>query len=174
MGFVLASLIAFVALMLGPQEQAGPSPAEIAAMKKLDFLVGKWEGTGWMQRGPNRQEARGTEHVQAKLQGKALLIEGLFKDVTSKGVVHETLAVVTYDEKTGKYKFSAYLFNRPPAEYELMVKDQGISWQMKVGEGMTVDFSMGIDKGDWLEIGEITVPGRPKTKFLEMRLKKQQ
>ena len=169
---MLASIIAFFTLALGVQEQAGPSPAELAAIKKLDFLVGKWEGTGWMQRGPARQEARGTEHVQVKLQGKALLVEGLFKDVTTKGVVHETLAVITYDEKAGKYRFSTYLFNRPNAEYELTVKEQGVSWQMNVGQGMMVDFSMGIDKGDWLEIGEVTMPGRPKTKFLEMRLKK--
>jgi hypothetical protein len=141
-------------------------------MKKLHFLVGKWEGTGWMQQGPQRLEAKGSETVQVKLQGKALLVEGLFADVVAGKVVHETMAVVTYDEKAAKYRFNTYLYNRPNAEYVLDVKENGIAWQMKVGEGMFVDFTMGIDKGDWLEIGEFTMPGRPKTKFLEMRLKK--
>ena len=141
-------------------------------MKKLHFLVGKWEGTGWIQMGPQRQESKGSENVQVKLQGKALLVEGLFADVVSNKVVHETLAVITYDEKAEKYRFNTYLYNRPNAEYDLTLKDNGFSWQMKAGEGVSIDFTMSIDKGDWLEIGEATVPGRPKMKFLEMRLKK--
>jgi len=167
--FVAASILALAPLQ---QPQAGPSAAELAAMKKLHFLVGKWEGTGWMQMGPQRQEAKGSEHVQVKLQGKALLVEGLFADVANGKVVHETMAVITYDEKASKYRFNTYLYNRPNAEYELSLKDNGVAWQMKVGEGSFVDFTMGIDKGDWLEIGEVTMPGRPKMKFLEMRLKK--
>jgi hypothetical protein len=169
----MLSIIAAIAFFANPlQQPTGPSVAELAAMKKLHFLVGKWEGTGWIQQGPQRQETKGTEQVQVKLQGKALLVEGLFADVANGKVVHETMAVVTYDEKASKYRFNTYLYNRPNAEYELVLKDNGVAWQMKVGEGMFVDFTMGIDKGDWLEIGEVTMPGRPKMKFLEMRLKK--
>ncbi len=171
---MFATLVAFVALLPTPQEPGGPSPAEIAALKKLNFLVGKWEGTGWVQQGPNRQEFTGTEHVQTKLQGKALLVEGLFRENVSKKVFHETLAVITFDEKTNKYTFATYLFNRPNGNFELKLLDNGFSWQMKPNDAVTVDYTMKLEKGEWVEIGEVLMPNQQKMKFLEMRLKKVQ
>ncbi len=167
MNFLL-SAFAFIVL----QGTGGPTPAELSAMKKLSFLVGKWEGSGWIQQGPQKQNYVGTENVQTKLQGKALLVEGLFKLPDSGQVIHETMAVITFDEKSGKYLFSTFLYNRPNAEFELKVLENGFTWQMKPGNDMVVDYEMHLDKGDWVEIGEVTMPGRPKTKFMEMRLKK--
>lgn len=169
---MLALIVGFIVHMAMPQVSAGPSAAELAAMKKLNFIVGKWEGEGWVQRGPQRETYKGSEIVQSKLQGKALLVEGMHFDPATKKVVHETLAVITYDEKTGKYRFNTYLFNQPNGEYVLSALDNGFTWQMKPQEGMVIDFTMKLTNGEWFEIGEITMPGREKMKFLEMRLKK--
>lgn len=143
-------------------------------MKKLDFLVGRWEGDGWMMQGPGaRKVYRGGEHIQRKLQGKAILVEGLFIDPESKKPIHETMAVITYDVAAKKYNFDTYLFNRPNGHFELKVEGKGFTWQMAPGGGVTIDYTMTLtDKGEWHEVGEAIVPGRGKSKFLEMTLKK--
>ncbi len=169
MNCLLAGAFLFVAQ---GQMADGPTSAELAAMKKLSFLAGKWEGDGWMQQGPQKQNFKGAEHVQIKLQGKALLVEGLFMNPDSKKTIHETLAVITFDEKSGKYKFNTYLFNRPNGEFDLQAQENGFTWQMKPGNDMVIDYTMKLEAGVWHEVGEITMPSRPKFKFLEMKLKK--
>lgn len=167
--------LAAVTLALFAQQHAtGPSQAELDAMKKLDFLVGSWKGTGSMMEGPGKNQAyTGSESVQRKLQGKALLVEGLFTGTDSKAVVHETLAVITYDAAAKKYRFQTHLFNQPSAEHELHVVDNGFWWELKPSPGVTVKFTMKLtDKGEWNEIGEVTVPGRSPMKILEMTLAK--
>src|SRR5688500_1067507 len=106
---MLCTIAGLILLLPGSQAAAaGPSPAELAAIKKLNFLVGTWEGEGWSQRGPQRETYKGSETVRSKLQGKALLVEGLFIEPISKKTVHETLAVITFDEKTSKYRFNTF------------------------------------------------------------------
>jgi hypothetical protein len=164
LGFVISSI----------QAPTGPSAGELAAMKKLDFLVGKWEGTGTMMFGPSQKESfKGSETVQRKLQGKALLVEGKFTDAEGGAVVHETLAVITYDEAAKKYRFQTHLFNRPSGEFELHVTENGFWWEIEVPGSPKVKFTMTLsEQGDWVEIGEVTLPNVQVIKTLEMKLKK--
>jgi len=168
----MLSLIAALAFVA--QEQTGPTAAELTAMKKLSFLAGKWEGEGWMRMGPGEPlKFTGTETVQVKLQGKALLVEGLFRGVSDKKVIHETLAVITYDEGQKKYRFNTYLFNRPNGEFELELLDQGFRWSLQPAGGPKAQYTMKLTpEGSWHEIGEVDIPGQGKFQFLEMRLKK--
>ena len=54
-----------------------PASGQRVEMKKLDWLVGHWKGTGWMQMGPQgRKEFTITETIQGKLDGLVLVIEG--------------------------------------------------------------------------------------------------
>ena len=168
-------MFAFIAslLLVAQQMAAGPTPGELDAMKKLDFLVGRWEGEGVSMRGPTKETSKGGETIQRKLQGKALLVEGLFKDPTTGKVVHETLATITYDEKSKEYRFDTHLFNAPSATHVLHAVENGFWWQIQTPDnGPLVKFTMKLDKGDWYEIGEVLVPGQPPLKFLEMRLEK--
>jgi len=72
-------------------------------MKKLDYMIGKWQGEGWMERDGQRHTFAGTENVQSKLSGIVMLVEGLFKGKATGSAevvtVHETLGVLSYDEK---------------------------------------------------------------------------
>jgi len=72
--FCVASLIPCVA----QQPHTPDLDAQRAAMKKLDFLVGKWAGEARMLRGPGEPVVmKQTEEVQYKLDGLVLLIEGV-------------------------------------------------------------------------------------------------
>ncbi len=169
-------LFSAITLFLALQRpSAGPSPEEIAAVSKLDFLVGSWSGTGITMTGPGQNVAySGTETVQRKLQGKALLIEGKFINPETKAVVHETLAVITYDVPNKKYRFQAHLFNQPSSEFELHVVEKGFWWEIVREGAPKIKFTMTItDKGEWLETGEFTIRGNDQPlKFMEMRLSK--
>jgi hypothetical protein len=164
-------LVAFAVFV--SQWPTGPTTAEVEAIKKLDFLVGTWEGEGWMiMPGGAKEIFNGTEIVQKKLHGKALLIEGRFTDKVGK-VVHETLAVVTYDERAKKYTMQTYLFNRPGGQFDLTVKPNGFSWRINIENGPKTEYDMNLVDGAWVETGKVNIPNGPQgIEFLGMNLKK--
>src|SRR5688572_12009333 len=167
---MVGTLITLV--LLAPQFAQGPSAAEIEAMRKLDFMVGSWEGEGWMMMPGGREVFKGTETVQKKLQGKAILVEGRFVDPKDGRVVHETLAIITYNEPAKKYVFQTYLFNRPGGVFDLAVKPNGFSWAIVMDGVPRTDYDMNVVNGEWVEKGVVTLPNGQKHEFLEMRLKK--
>lgn len=158
--------------LIAPQVAQGPTAGELEAMKKLDFLVGNWEGQGWMLHPGGREVFNGTETVQKKLQGKALLIEGKFVDPKDGRVVHETLAVLTYNEQSKKYVLQTHLFNRPSGVFDVIVKPNGFSWTIAMDGIPRTDYDMNVVNGEWVEKGVVSLPNGQKHEFLEMRLKK--
>ena len=104
--------------------QNAQTEAKRAEMKKLDALVGQWSGTGWIQSEQGKESFAGTETVQRKIAGLALLVEGNFKN--KEGVVtHETLAVLSPNLKTKSYDFSTYLATGITGKYEYKAMEKG-------------------------------------------------
>src|SRR5438477_10016472 len=89
-----------------------PPPAQVAAIKKLDAWVGEWKGSGWAATGRDqRSEFTIVEKVQRKVGGSVLLVEGRGTkkaDAGNEVVVHEALAVVSYDGKAKRYRWQAH------------------------------------------------------------------
>src|SRR5262245_36597358 len=86
-----------------------PASGQRAEMKKLDWLVGQWKGTGWIQMGPQgRKEFAQTETVQSKLDGLVLLIEGQGKSKENGSTVHTALALASYDERAKNFRWRAF------------------------------------------------------------------
>lgn len=83
-----------------------------AEMRKLDFLVGEWQGEGWITAaGGQRHTFKQTEHIQSKVGGHVLLIEGLGKSQApgeAERVVHNAFAVVSYDGTAKRWRFLAW------------------------------------------------------------------
>lgn len=102
----------FVALLfpcLGQAPRAPDVERQRAAMKKLDFLVGKWSGDARVQRGPDEAlELTQTEDAQYKLDGLILLIEGTGRNKSDGKVAFRALATVSYDDRAGAYRMRAY------------------------------------------------------------------
>ena len=154
------------------------SSAQREEMKKLDYMIGQWRGEGWMERNGQRHTFSGTETVQSKLGGIALLIEGLFnsKPAGSEEMVpvHETLAVLSYDEKAKVYRFRTYLATGMSGDCELQVITGGWPWGMHTPQGhIRYTFRLN-EKGEWLEVGEFSQDGQTWRQFFEMTLRRQQ
>lgn len=158
-----------------PRFPGGPTEAELRAMKKLDYLVGTWEGKGWfMDREGKKHTFTGKETVQSKLHGRTLLVEGLFhadEDGKKGEVMHETLAILSSDSKGEKFSTRAHLFNGPTGDHALDLTPDGWSWNLKPPGGPTIKYTATFKDGVWTEFGEVEVGGR-RHRFFEMVLKK--
>lgn len=142
-------------------------------MQKLDALVGRWSGDGWIQQGANRSEFTGTENVQRKIDGLALLIEGRFTDKKdSSKVIHETLAVLNYNPKTSIYDFKTYLASGAGGNFTFKANAANYEWGMDF-PGNKILYTITIKDGVWNEIGKISRDdGKTWIQFFEMNLKK--
>jgi hypothetical protein len=59
--------------------------AQRAAMKKLEFLAGKWSGKASVMRGPGAaMRVTQTQDVQFKLDGLVMLVEGTGRNASGK------------------------------------------------------------------------------------------
>ncbi len=144
-----------------------------AEMKKLELWVGKWEGSGWMQQGPEKETFTGTENVQRKLDGLAMLVEGKFTNKENV-VIHETLAVVSYNTKSKNYDFSSYLANGTRGEFVLKSTADGFQWDIPFPGGK-IRYTTKLTADTWFEIGEMSRDdGKTWRKFFEMTLKRVQ
>jgi hypothetical protein len=153
-----------------------PASIQREEMKKLDYMVGQWKGTGWIERGAGRQSFAGTETVQSKLGGIALLVEGNFKgklpNSEQESTVHETLGVISYDEKAKLYRFRTYLAAGNTGDHELSLIEGGWQWGMQTPRGNVRYIFKLSEKGEWLEIGEFSQDGNIWQKFFEMTLRR--
>jgi len=163
-----------ISLTLAQSEKMQPPnlvEAKRAEMKKLERMVGQWSGSGWMQRGKEKESFTGTETVQRKLDGLAILIEGNFKDKDGV-VVHETLAVLSPNLKTKNYDFRTYLANGMSGEQVFKTVGNNWQWGFEIPNG-TIRYDIKIENDVWFETGEISMDGgKTWLKFFEMSLKK--
>ena len=144
--------------------------AQKEAMKKLSFLVGTWKGpaTAYLPGGPLKVEQ--TEEVQYKLGGTVLLVEGTGR-LPDGTVRFNALATISYDDSAKVYRVRAHNDGRF-VDAELKVADKGFQWGYTAGPAK-VSFTMALtDKGEWSEIGEVVVGGRPPQKSIELLVTK--
>jgi hypothetical protein len=127
-----AVLLAAPALAQAPPGPPAPSPARLEAMRRLAFLEGTWKGEGSMQMGPQRRTFRGTETVTRKLDGLALLVEGLHTagPAGAERVVHQTLAVLTAQDD-GTYSFHTWLAAGTSGIHKGEWKDGAFVWTLE-------------------------------------------
>ena len=168
------ALIFLLALSLPALAQMPSPTTQLNEMKKLSYMVGQWKGSGWMEQAGKRTDFSGAETIQSKLNGLALLVEGKFntqiggKDTT----VHETLAVLSYDEKSKTFRFRTYLANGITGDQEAKLIDGGWQWGFKF-PGSTIRYTIKVnEKDEWFEIGEMSQDGTTWRKFFEMTLKR--
>jgi hypothetical protein len=163
-------VIAFTSPSYGGQQRN--TAAQRDAMKKLDFLAGKWSGDAAVIVGPGEpMKVRQTEEIQYKLDGLVMLIEGTARNAEGQ-VLFQALATISYDDSTSTYRFRAY-HDGNYLDTELAVKPKGFAWgytsgPVKVSNVMQLD-----DKGAWSETTEVTVGSAPPRKSVEMNLRRQ-
>ncbi len=156
---------------------ADPGDANREAMKKLDYLAGKWKGEAKITLGPGGAKTlTQTEDVQFRLNGTVLLVEGVGRgklpDKDEEGVLFNALGVMSFDAETKKYRIKAYRAEGQSTDAELTPTEKGFVWGFKEPKrGVEMKYTMTLTpKGEWSEVGEYTLDGKTWTKFIEMTL----
>jgi len=178
---VEASLIKIRPLLLlcllsVPAVAQGPTASRPEEMKKLDFLVGKWSGEGWIQFGPGqRRTFRETEAVQLKVDGAIVLIDGLGKGnipgQQEEVTVHTAFTVVSYDNKAMVFRWRAYRAGGDSIDTEAKVGDRSLEWGFHDERAGDIRFTIRLnEKGQWFEVGESSRDRTTWQKFFEMTL----
>ena len=85
-------------------------------VSKLAFITGQWKGTGWMMgMDKNKMAFEQTENIAFKLDNTVLLIEGQGK--SNGKIIHNAMAIVTFNKETNCYNFESYLQNGRKGQY---------------------------------------------------------
>ncbi len=136
-------------------------------LKKIEFLVGEWSGSGWMMnQSREKMVFDQTESVNLKLNGTALLIEG--KGSSEGKVVHNALAIITMAEGIAKYDFNSFLQSNQHGTFKAELIDQVFYWYPVENVRYVITIN---EKGQWHEIGEAN-SGGTWYQFFEMTLDK--
>lgn len=149
--------------------QHDSSGEQLEAMQKLNFLLGDWEGTGWIARGPGpRHHFVQTETIRPYLNGDLILIEGrgvAAEDTTQ--VIHHAIAFIGYDADQERYVMRSFLAGGRTTPATVDVQDKRLTWQM----GNNVRYTIWLnEKGQWDEVGEYSQDGENWTQFFAMTL----
>ena len=170
-GMGLPAVLALFGLALAAQN---PPATDIQreAMRKLDFLVGRWRGPVTIMRGPGEPlHLIQTEDIESRLDGLVLLIDG--KSTGADGnVPFRALATIAFDEATRTYRFRAYNDGHY-LDTELTVLRDGFSWGFATGPAHIVNTMHLTGKGQWQESTEVAIGGDPPRKSIEMLLDRQ-
>ena len=145
------------------------------AMRKLNFLVGKWSGEARILR-PSAEplELIQTEEAQYKLDGLLLTIEGIGRSKSDGKAVIQAFGTISYDDETQTYHMRAYNDGRYlETEVRLVDKGEGLTWGFVLGEIRTSSVLRMNEKGQWTESTDIAVGSQPPRKFLELTVSPQ-
>lgn len=177
----MCRLFALGLVALAPALSAAqpPGQANRDALKKLAFLEGKWAGPATAQLGPGPGVAlRQTEDVQLRAGGTVLVVEGIGRGKRpgsdEEAVLFNALAVISYDAAAGAYQMKAYRAEGLAVEPHLTVGDKGFVWGFKDPQHkVEVRYTMKLtEKGEWHEVGEVSLDGKTWRKTFEMTLTK--
>src|SRR5689334_21177135 len=100
--------VLFVIFFCSVSFVAQTNDAARAEMKKLQWMVGRWEGDVTMSQGPgNTRVINQTENIESKLDGFVITMEGIGKEKGAE--VFHAFGVLSYDIMAKKYIFRAFI-----------------------------------------------------------------
>jgi len=147
--------------------------AQRAAMKRLGFLVGKWNGEARLLRGPGEWvDLQQSEEAQYRLDGLILVIEGVGRTKSDGRSLLQGLGIISFDDESGEYRMRAFNDGRfLETEVKLLDQDKAISWGFVLGQIKTKSVLRINEIGEWTELAEIAIGSEPPKKLLELRVR---
>ena len=174
--YALATVLLVAAPSAGAEKTDTPQQD---AMRKLDFLAGKWQGPATYQTGKGKsQSLQQEEEVRFKLKGTVLLVEGTGRRTPGEAgpggdeVVFNALGVISFDPAARQYRVKTFTLDGRTIEAELKLLDKGLVWGFPLPKNAgEIRHTMKLtDKGEWHEISEFSRDGKTWFKTVEMTL----
>jgi hypothetical protein len=176
---VMYLLLLFVVVLINKSAAQTESITK-EKMKVFANWAGRWQGEGSMQMGPGEpRKSNVDEKIESKLDGTVYLVEGVGKAINPETkqemVVHHALALLSYDNASGQYKFRTHLKDgRSSDSWFNVTGENAFQWGFDVPTRGKTRYTILIDPKakTWNEIGEFSADGKIWNKFFEMNLKK--
>lgn len=154
-----------------------PPPAQVAAIEQLAWLVGEWEGAGSFHLPQGRADMHSWELGQRAAGGTALVLQGRHDMRLPDGGrgerVHDAVAMITFDEKTQRYKLATHTQAGHGGNFEGKFDKGVFSWTIPGDKGHTRYDISRTDKDEWLEVGyRCTAGSDPCQEFFRMQLQR--
>lgn len=170
-------LLLVLASSAAAQRESPDRVAQVEAMARLGFLLGDWQGTGWMQAGPQKSEFSGHESIRSKVDGLAILVEGAYTAKLPDGTertVHESVGLMTWDAKAGNYSFATKVAAGFGGDYVAkLVDDATLEWTIP-GPQREMRYTIHVEGNTWTENGTMSTDGGDTwVEFFEMTLERQ-
>jgi hypothetical protein len=172
-----AAVAALIALLpaLAIAQPAASSPdmtAQKEALQKGAWLVGSWEGRGWVDTPEGRMTFRQTETVEARLGGLLIALEGRGYSGTPETLAFNAFGVLSYDDRSKRYTLRSWTRGYVTDGAAEFRDDGALVWSM-TPPGQVIRYTITQPQpGRWREIGERSAGGAPFTQFFEMELTK--
>ncbi len=171
----MKALLACIALVLAQQPRAPDLNAQRAAMKKLEFLVGKWSGEARIHRAQGEPIVMTmTEEARYKLDGLILVIEGVGHSKTDGAAALQAFGFISYDDEAGTYRMRSFNDGRfLESDTKLLNGGKGIQWGFALGQIRMNSVSRIDEQGNWTEQHEVTVGAQPPKRYMELSVSRQ-
>jgi hypothetical protein len=159
------------------------------AMASLAFLVGEWEGDGWIQLSSTRKDVfKQYQRVESLLDGVLMTIEGRGlaqiqdktinktypQSVPSTALAHHAFAFVSPSDQPNEYKWRSHTSDgRAQDVIAKVISKNSLRWGFQMPNGHLVRYTINIDADDrWHEMGELSSDGRTWRHVFDMKLKR--
>lgn len=171
-----AIFIQLPALVLAQRPPAADLSQQQERMQQLQFMVGIWEGEGWIEMQPGQKMTfKSWEAVESRVGGLVLVVEGRHTSRVQdeERVVHHALGWISWDEAAGHYSFKTKLADGHGTDASGKIEDGRFVWSPGAPPGMQMRYVIGLDdKKRWSEIGEMSHDGKTWRTFFSMTLER--
>jgi len=157
------------------QPPAPPAAEVRAAMAKLAWLEGEWQGEGWRTTPQGKVTYAAEETGEYDVDGLVLVMHGRGWNEGPNGEIiegHLALGVLSFDAMTKQYHFDAYVKQGYQSRGTPTVGEKEYRWSYPAGPNTEMRYHAWLsDDGEWTETGERCV-GDACTPVMGMTLKK--
>src|SRR4051812_3648073 len=142
--------------------------AQQAAMKKLDWMKGRWRGPAVTQSAQGEHRVTQTERIGPLLDGTVMVMEGKgFRPDGTPGF--HAFGILSFDARSGDYTLRSYAQGYA-GTFKLGPGGTGYVWEVRGGPAMPIRYTATLHDGIWTEVGDRIAPGQPPQRFFEMHL----
>ncbi len=167
-----------VTASLAPTER--PGDVERAALSKVGFLVGDWEGEGWsLTKSGERQRFWAKEFYRYRGDKDLMDMEGRFGAVLPDGTRapedEYALGILFFDRKTGEYRMWHYSSNGTAftVTMDFDIAKRTAQYTREFGERGIGRFEVAVgEDGVWVTRLDIVRPDNSSVQVMEFRMKR--
>jgi hypothetical protein len=168
---VTAALLLAAAPAALAQDANNPAiAAQQAAMKKLDWMKGRWRGPAVTQSAQGEHRVTQTERIGPALDGTLMVMEG--KGFRADGTPgFHAFGILSFDPRSGDYTLRSYAQGYA-GSFKLVSGGTGYVWEVPAGPATTIRYTANLHDGIWTEVGDRIAPGQPPQRFFQMDLRR--